>query len=68
VNRIVKISDAGRGSKNDPAIFALALVVTHGDAPALSNESLGESWGDSGIVIFRDGSSGSRAASNRKLS
>jgi len=31
VNRIVEISDAGRAPKNDPAIFALALVVTHGD-------------------------------------
>ena len=34
MNRIVEISDAGRASKNDPAIFALALVVTHGDARA----------------------------------
>jgi len=34
VNRIVEISDAGRAPKNDPAIFALALVVTHGDAAA----------------------------------
>ena len=34
VNRIVEISDAGRAPKNDPAIFALALVVTHGDVPA----------------------------------
>src|SRR5881628_1132829 len=34
VNRIVEISDAGRAPKNDPAIFALALVLTHGDAPA----------------------------------
>jgi 60 kDa SS-A/Ro ribonucleoprotein len=34
VNRIVEISEAGRAPKNDPAIFALALVVTHGDAPA----------------------------------
>ena len=34
VNRIVEISNAGRAPKNDPAIFALALVVTHGDAPA----------------------------------
>jgi 60 kDa SS-A/Ro ribonucleoprotein len=32
VNRIVEISGAGRAPKNDPAIFALALVVTHGDA------------------------------------
>ena len=32
VNRVVEISDAGRAPKNDPAIFALALVVTHGDA------------------------------------
>src|SRR3954463_3992028 len=34
VNRIVEISDAGRAPKNDPAIFALALVVTHDDAQA----------------------------------
>src|SRR5215510_2284429 len=34
VNSIVEISDAGRAPKNDPAIFALALVVTHGDAQA----------------------------------
>ena len=34
VNRIVEISDAGRAPKNDPAIFVLALVVTHGDAQA----------------------------------
>src|SRR5213594_3413870 len=34
VNRIVEISDAGRAPKNDPAIFALALAVTHGDAEA----------------------------------
>jgi 60 kDa SS-A/Ro ribonucleoprotein len=34
VKRIVEISDAGRAPKNDPAIFALALVVTHGDAAA----------------------------------
>ena len=34
VNRIVEISDAGRAPKNDPAVFAFALVVTHGDAPA----------------------------------
>src|SRR5213594_3913760 len=34
VNRIVEISDAGRAPKNDPAIFALALVVTHGSALA----------------------------------
>ena len=29
VNRIVEISDASRAPKNDPAIFALALVATH---------------------------------------
>jgi len=29
VNRIVEISDAGRAPKNDPAIFALVLAVTH---------------------------------------
>src|SRR5262245_17893158 len=34
VNRIVEISDSGRAPKNDPAIFALALVVTHGDVAA----------------------------------
>ena len=34
VNRIVEISDAGRAPKNDPAIFALALAVTHADAQA----------------------------------
>src|SRR5437762_2141671 len=34
VNRIVEISDAGRAPKNDPAIFALSLVATHGDVPA----------------------------------
>jgi 60 kDa SS-A/Ro ribonucleoprotein len=34
VNRIVEISDAGRAPKNDPAIFSLALAVTHGDAQA----------------------------------
>jgi 60 kDa SS-A/Ro ribonucleoprotein len=34
VNRIVEISDAGRAPRNDPAIFTLALVVTHGDAQA----------------------------------
>jgi 60 kDa SS-A/Ro ribonucleoprotein len=37
VNRIVEISDTGRAPKNDPAIFALALVVTHGDAQAKAN-------------------------------
>jgi 60 kDa SS-A/Ro ribonucleoprotein len=34
VNRIVEISDAGRAPKSDPAIFALALVLTHGAAQA----------------------------------
>jgi 60 kDa SS-A/Ro ribonucleoprotein len=34
VNRIVEISEAGRAPKNDSAIFALALAVTHGDAKA----------------------------------
>lgn len=34
VNRIVEISDSGRAPRNDPAIFALALAVTHGDAEA----------------------------------
>ncbi|HEY1664045.1 MAG TPA: TROVE domain-containing protein [Verrucomicrobiae bacterium] len=34
VDRLVEISEAGRAPKNDPAIFVLALVVTHGDAPS----------------------------------
>ena len=34
LNRIVEISDSGRAPKNDPAIFDLALVATHGDAEA----------------------------------
>jgi len=34
VARIVEISEAGRAPKNDPAIFALALAVTHG-SPAV---------------------------------
>jgi hypothetical protein len=34
VNRIVEISDSGRAPKNDPAIFALALVATHGSPEA----------------------------------
>lgn len=31
VNRIAEISESGRAPKNDPALFALALVFTHGD-------------------------------------
>ena len=31
LNCIVQISKSGRAPKNDPAIFAFALVVTHGD-------------------------------------
>ena len=44
VNRIVEISDLGRAPKNDPAIFAFALVAAHGDAPAkaLAFASLGK--------------------------
>jgi len=44
VNRIVEISDSGRAPKNDPAIFALALVATHGDkdARALAFKNLGK--------------------------
>ena len=44
VNRIVEISGAGRAPKNDPAIFALALVASHGDAEAkaLAFENLGK--------------------------
>ena len=34
VNRIVEISTTGRAPKNDPAIFALALVATHGNPAA----------------------------------
>jgi 60 kDa SS-A/Ro ribonucleoprotein len=34
VNRIVEISEAGRAPKNDPALFALALVFTVGDDEA----------------------------------
>jgi 60 kDa SS-A/Ro ribonucleoprotein len=42
VNRIVEISDSGRAPKNDPAIFALALVATHGnnEAKALAFQNL----------------------------
>ena len=42
VNRIVEISDTGRAPKNDPAIFALALVATHGsnEAKALAFQNL----------------------------
>jgi 60 kDa SS-A/Ro ribonucleoprotein len=32
VREIVAVSDAGRAPKNDPAIFALALAASHGDA------------------------------------
>ena len=32
VREIVTVSDAGRAPKNDPAIFALALAASHGDA------------------------------------
>jgi 60 kDa SS-A/Ro ribonucleoprotein len=39
VNRIVEISDGGRAPKNDPAIFALALVVTDGDESAKGHAS-----------------------------
>jgi 60 kDa SS-A/Ro ribonucleoprotein len=44
VNRIVEISDSGRAPKNDPAIFALALVATYGDqeARALAFKNLGK--------------------------
>ncbi len=42
VERTVEISHSGRAPKNDPAIFALALVAAHGDseARALSFQSL----------------------------
>jgi 60 kDa SS-A/Ro ribonucleoprotein len=41
-NRIVEISDSGRAPKNDPAVFALALVATHGnnEAKALAFQNL----------------------------
>jgi 60 kDa SS-A/Ro ribonucleoprotein len=44
VKRIVEISDSGRTPKNDPAIFALALVAAHGDAEAkaLAFQNLGK--------------------------
>src|SRR6266705_6211024 len=44
VNRIVEISDSGRAPQNDHAIFALALVATHGNAEAraLAFQSLGK--------------------------
>jgi 60 kDa SS-A/Ro ribonucleoprotein len=43
LNRIVDISDSGRAPKNDPAIFALALVAAHGntEAKALAFQNLG---------------------------
>src|SRR5215471_3887038 len=34
VNRIVEVSETCRAPKNDPAIFALALVTAHGNAEA----------------------------------
>src|ERR1700747_2239441 len=34
VKSIVEISDSGRAPKNDPAIFAMALVAAHGNAEA----------------------------------
>jgi len=44
VNRIVEISTSGRAPKNDPAIFALALVAAHGDKEArtLAFKNLGK--------------------------
>src|SRR5437667_5340230 len=44
VNRIVEISDSGRAPKNDPAIFALALVAAHGntEAKTLALQNLGK--------------------------
>jgi 60 kDa SS-A/Ro ribonucleoprotein len=44
VNRIFEISDTARAPKNDPAIFALALVATHGnvEARALASQNLGK--------------------------
>ena len=42
VKRIVEISDSGRAPKNDPAVFALALVAAHGgpEARALAFQNL----------------------------
>jgi len=44
VNRVVEISDSGRAPKNDPAIFALALVAAHAntEAKALAFQNLGK--------------------------
>src|SRR5580765_5483531 len=44
VNRIVEISATGRAPKNDPAIFALALVATHGEKEgrALAFKNIGK--------------------------
>src|SRR5947208_11610329 len=44
VNCIVEISDSSRAPKNDPAIFALALVAAHGntEAKALAFQNLGK--------------------------
>src|SRR6266513_307425 len=43
VNRIVEVSDSGRAPKNDPAIFALALVTAHGspETKGLAFQNLG---------------------------
>jgi 60 kDa SS-A/Ro ribonucleoprotein len=42
VNRIIEISDSGRAPKNDPAVFALALVAAYGnpEAKALAFQNL----------------------------
>lgn len=32
VSRVVEISESGRAPKNEPALFCLALAMTHGDA------------------------------------
>ena len=42
VNRIIEISDSGRAPKNDSAIFAMALVATHGhtEGKALAFQNL----------------------------
>jgi 60 kDa SS-A/Ro ribonucleoprotein len=44
VNCIVEISNAGRAPKNDPAIFTMALVATHGnvEAKTLAFQNLGK--------------------------
>lgn len=57
VNRIVEISDAGRAPKNAPAIFALALAATHGDAAAKAHAFANEkfNWRDVNRFLKQQG-------------